>query len=119
MREFMALLGVAGMLTIIPATPAFAQVIDTHEGICHMVVPDADGGLTSTTVIDGVLFIRSNNSWTTMTCHFDLTADQAPDKATHAGGFPCSIPPLPDPTFDTRVSASPGCRMVLTCRLKN
>ena len=120
MRKFMALLGVGGMLTILPATPAFAQVIDTHEGICHMVVPDADGGLSTdpADVVDGELFIRTNKSWTTMTCHFNLTAEQSPDKAVHASGFPCAIPPLAA-TLDSRVSASAGGRMVLTCRVKN
>ena len=118
MRKFLALLGVAGMITIVPATPTLAQVVDTHEGICYMIVPDSDGNLTGASV-QGNLFVRTNNSWTTMTCHFDLTADQSPDKATHASGFPCSIPPLPEPTTDTRASASSGGRMVLTCRYKN
>ena len=116
MRKFMALLGVGAMLTIVPDAPALAQVIDTHDGICAMIVPDSDGGLTGAHV-EGNLFVRTNNSWTTMTCHFDLTAEQAPAKSTHASGFLCEIAGLS--TNDTRASASPGGRMVLTCRFKN
>lgn len=117
MRKLMALLGVAGMLTILPAAPVFGQVIDPHSGICNMVVPDASGQLTGAQVV-GSLFVRTNKTWTTMTCHFDLTDDEAPDKATHARGFECKIPPNPVPTTDSRASASAGGRMVLTCRFK-
>jgi hypothetical protein len=113
----MALLGVGGMLTILPAAPVLGQVIDPHSGICNMVVPDANGALTGAQVV-GTLFVRVNKSWTTMTCHFDLIGDEAPDKATHASGFGCQIPPNPIPTMDSRASASPGGRMVLTCRFK-
>ena len=118
MRRLMALLGVGGMLTILPAAPVLGQVVDTHEGICYMIVPVADGSLSGASV-QGTLFVRSNKTWTTMTCHFDLTAEESPDKATHASGFGCSIPPNPVQTFDTRASASSGGRMVLTCRYKN
>lgn len=117
MRKFIALLGAAAMLSIIPATPTLAQVVDTHDGICYMIVPDANGDLTGASV-QGTLFVRTNKTWTTMTCHFDLTADEAPPKTTHASGFACSIPPLPV-TYDTRATANPGGRMVLTCRYKN
>ena len=116
MRKIMALLGVSGMLTILPTTPTFAQIIDTHGNNCQMIVPDANGELTGAGVDGGPLFIRSNKSWTTMTCHFDLTADQSPPKTTHASGFPCMIPPLPT-TTDSRATANAG-RMVLTCRVK-
>ena len=117
MRRLMALLGVGGMLTILPAAPVLGQVIDPHEGICNMVVPDSGGELTGAHVV-GTLFVRANKTWTTMTCHFDLTAEEAPDKATHASGFGCQIPPNPIPTMDSRASASPGGRMVLTCRFR-
>jgi hypothetical protein len=113
----MALLGVGGMLTILPAAPVLGQVIDPHSGTCNMIVPDSSGSLTGAEV-EGTLFIRANSSWTTMTCHFDLTAEESPDKATHARGFNCRIPPNPVPTTDSRASASPGGRMVLTCRYK-
>jgi hypothetical protein len=83
-----------------------------------MIVPSADGTLGGAHV-EGNLFVRTNNSWTTMTCHFNLSAAEAPKKTTHASGFACYIPPLPNPTYDTRASASPGGRMVLTCRYKN
>ena len=126
MRNLTALLGVAGMLTILPATPVFAQVVDTHDGICNMIVPDANGALTGALVF-GTLFVRTNNSWTTMTCHFDLPDELAPSKATHARDFACGIViPPEDPNGDativqadeTRASASSGGRMVMTCRLR-
>jgi hypothetical protein len=118
MRKFMALVGVSGMMTMIPSTPALAQVIDTHGNNCEMIVPDASGNLTGAHVTGGTLFIRSNKTWTTMTCHFDLTDAETPPKTTHASGFACEIPPLPA-TTDTRATASASGQMVLTCRVKN
>lgn len=115
MRILTAVLGAAAMLSIVPATPAHSQVVDTHDGICYMIVPDVNGGLTGASV-EGTLFVRTNKSWTTMTCHFDLAEDELPPKTVHARGFPCSIPPLPA-TTDTRATANTGGRMVLTCRI--
>jgi len=117
MRKFIALLGAAAVLTIMPATPVLAEdvIIDIRDGICDGIVPDANGQLTGAHVT-GTLFVRSNTSWVTMTCHFDLTADQAPDNETHARGFTCGIGDIS--TTDTRASASSGGRMVLTCRFK-
>jgi hypothetical protein len=117
MRKFMALLGAAGMLTILPATPALAgAVIDKDSGICYSIVPDANGGLTGAEV-QGSLLVRTNKSWTTMTCHFNLTAGETPARTTKASGFECTIGPIS--THDTRINASSGGRMVMTCRYKN
>jgi hypothetical protein len=116
MRNLTAMLGAAAMLAILPATPALGQVIDTRDGICYMIVPDVNGGLTGAAA-EGTLFVRTNKTWTTMTCHFDLTEDQLPPKTVHASGFPCAIPPLPT-TTDTRATANTGGRMVLTCRTR-
>jgi hypothetical protein len=116
MRKLTAMLGAAAMLSIVPATPVLGQVVDTRDGICYMIVPDVNGALTGANV-EGSLHVRSNKTWTTMTCHFDLTEDQVPPKTVHARGFPCAIPPLP-PTTDTRATANNGGRMVLTCRTR-
>jgi hypothetical protein len=112
MRRFMGLLGAAAMLSIIPATPALA---DKEDGTCSGVVPDASGNLTGA-VVFGDLIVRSNKAWTTLTCHYDLTDSEAPAKNTKASGFPCYTPVL---TTDTRANASPGGRMVVTCRVAN
>lgn len=117
MRKFTALLGAAAMISILPATPALAEgaVIDKAEGSCSGIVPDARGNLTGALVF-GSLIVRSNSSWTTLTCHFDLTDEEAPTQNTKASGFPCYTPEL---TTDTRINASPGGSMVLTCRIPN
>ena len=116
MRIWTGLLGASAMLSIVPATPAAAQVVDTRDGICNMIVPDVNGNLTGAHV-EGTLFVRTNKSWTTMTCHFDLAEEDLPPKTVHARGFPCAIPPLPT-TTDTRATANTGGRMVLTCRIQ-
>ena len=115
MRNLTAMLGAAAMLSIVPATPALSQVIDTRDGICNMIVPDTSGNLTGAQV-EGTLHVRSNKSWTTMTCHFDLAEDELPPKTVHARGFSCAIPPLPS-TTDTRATANTGGRMVMSCRI--
>ncbi len=117
MRKFTALLGVGALLTILPATPALADgaIIDKDSGTCQGQVPNADGELAGP-IVEGSLFVRTNKTWTTLTCHFDLDASLTPDKATHASGFDCLTPAL---TTDTRASASSGGRMVLTCRIRN
>jgi hypothetical protein len=115
MRKFMALAGMAAVLMITPEAPVLAQVIDPDELTCQGRVPDADGNLVGE-IVFGTLHVRTNKTWTTMTCHFDLTEEQSPPKATHARGFTCSIPPYGS-TTETRASASSGGRMVMTCRI--
>lgn len=117
MQRFLALIGAAALLSIVPATPALADgaVIDKEDGTCSGIVPDANGELTGATVF-GDLIVRTNKSWTTLTCHFDLNDAQAPIQNTKANGFDCYTPTL---TTDTRINASPGGRMVLVCRIAN
>ena len=115
MRRFTATLGAAAMLSIMPATPALAEgaVVNKEDGSCSGIVPDEGGQLTGA-VVFGSLIIRSNSTWTTLTCHFDLTDEEAPVQNTKASGFPCYTPEV---TTDTRINASPGGSMVMTCRI--
>lgn len=126
MRKFVALASVAALVSIVPAAPAAAAVINPDTDTCVGQVPNADGQLSGPEIF-GSLVIRDNKSWTTMTCHFDLPDDLAPPKATHARDFACGIVlPPEDPNGDativqadeTRASASSGGRMVMTCRLR-
>ncbi len=117
MRRPTAMLGAVAMLSILPATPAFAEgaTVDKESGSCSGIVPDRNGQLTGALVF-GSLVIRSNSSWTTLTCHFDLSDEEAPAQTTKASGFACYTPQL---TTDTRINASPGGSMVMTCRIPN
>lgn len=126
MRKFIALAGMAALVSFIPSTPAAAAVINPDSDSCIGQVPNADGQLSGPE-INGSLIIRDNNSWTTMTCHFDIPAGLEPIKATHARDFPCGIvlpPTEPDGdgtlvfADESRASASSGGRMVMTCRLR-
>ena len=119
MRKFTGLLAAVAMLTFLPATPAFAEgaVVDKENGTCIGIVPDENGVLPlDGEVVHGDLIVRSNKTWTTLTCHFDLTDEQSPPKRRNASGFDCYTPEL---TTDTRANASPGGRMVVTCRMAN
>lgn len=118
MRKFMAMAGMAAILLILPETPAAAQVIDPDAGVCTAKVPDEFGVLTGP-IINGTLQVTRNKTWTTMSCHFDVPEELVPDKATHARGFPCGIPPDVPLADQSRISASSGGRMVMTCRFKN
>ena len=119
MRKFMALSGMAAMLLITPVTPAFAvPEIDPDAGVCTGQVPNADGVLTGP-VITGTLQVTRNKTWVTMSCHFDVPEELIPPKATHARDFPCGIPPDVPNADQTRISASSGGRMVMTCRFRN
>ena len=126
MRKLVAMASVAALISIVPSVPAAAAVINPDTDSCVGQVPDANGQLSGPEIF-GSLVIRDNNSWTTMTCHFDLPDELAPTKATHARDFGCGIViPSEDPNGDativqadeTRASASSGGRMVMTCRLR-
>lgn len=115
MRKSVAMLGAAALLTIFPATPALAEgATVTKDGVCYAFIPNGSGGLTSIVAIGEALTRTNNSGNTTMTCHFDLEEGQAPTKAARARGFPCETPI--GLTYDTRINASTGGRMVMTCR---
>ena len=118
MRQLVAFAGMTAMLLILPEAPAYAQVIDPDAGVCTARVPDQNGVLSGP-ILEGSLQVTRNNTWTTMSCHFDVPDHLIPDKATHARDFPCGIPPDVPVADQSRISASSGGRMVMTCRFKN
>jgi hypothetical protein len=119
MRRFTALLGVAAMLTIIPATPALAQAVVAHDGVCGGALPDGEGGFTEIFFF-GTANTRTNKSGTTVTCHFTLDPAIIPAGNLKASGFDCYVGEGGTGlTTDTRLNISPGGRAVLTCRLRS
>ena len=117
MRKFIAALGMAALVAVVPATPALADgaVID-EGGSCFSVVPDANGDLTGANVVGDYKSRTTKSGNTNFTCHFDLTDEEAPLKSVKASGFPCVTPPAT--TYDSRIQASPGGRMVMTCNVR-
>lgn len=117
MRKFTAALGIAALLSIIPATPALAAGGTVGEdGTCSAPIPNADGTFSSVFVI-GTSFSRTTKSGVTnFTCHFDLTDEQAPPKSYKSRDFECFTPA--GSTTETRLNASPGGRMVMTCTIR-
>ena len=119
MRKFTALLGVAAMLTILPATPALGQAVVAHDGLCGGLLPDENGGFTDI-VFFGTANTRTNKSGTTVTCHFSLDPAIIPAGNLKASGFDCYTGENGQGlTTDTRLNISPGGRAVMTCRLRS
>jgi hypothetical protein len=116
MRKFTALLGVAAMLTILPATPAFAQAtVDKGDGTCEGQVFNS-AGVFSGPVFTGNLVYRTTGSGAQiLTCHFNVPPALQPARTVHTRGFECYVDEVV--TTNTRASISRGGRMLLTCRL--
>lgn len=119
MQRFLALMGAAALLSIVPATPALADGAVIGEGEdCYGKVPNADGTFpTEGDFIAGSYTSRTTKSGiTNFTCHFDLTDEQAPPKNRKASNFACGTPM--GLATSSRINASPGGRMVMTCSVK-
>ena len=114
MRRFLALAGMAALLSIAPATPALADGSIGEDGICIAGVPDGNGGFIGP--VEGTSFSRTTKSGiTNYTCHFDLD-ELAPPKNRKASGFPCLTPAgIAD---ESRLNASPGGRMTMNCTVR-
>ena len=117
MRKAIAMLGAAALLSVFPAAPALADgaIID-EGGNCFGAVPDANGDLTGAQVTGDYSSRTTKSGITNFTCHFDLTDEEAPDKSTKARDFACGTPL--GITTDSRINASPGGRMVMTCNIR-
>jgi hypothetical protein len=121
MRKLTAWLGVAAILTILPATPALADgAIVAHDGLCGGLLPDGNGGSTDIPFYGTANTRTTKSGITTVTCHFDLDPSIIPSSNLKASGFVCYTgEDLTGMTTDTRLNVSPGGRAVLTCRLKS
>jgi len=121
MRNFIALLGVGAIASVIPATPALAAGSIVVSGdLCAGFVPNPDGTVGAfLTTSDSHQVVKGNKL--TLTCHFDIPAGLEPAKGTKADGVECvkRIDSVDYSTFDTRMVASPGGRATGTCRWSN
>lgn len=118
----MALIGVAAILTIVPATPALADegAIVAHDGLCGGLLPDGEGGFTDIFFLGEANTRSTPSGIITVTCHFTLDPSIVPDGNLKASGFDCYTQENGGGlTTDTRLNVSPGGRAVLTCRLKS
>lgn len=116
MGKFVTLLGTGALLTIMPASPAYAgSSIVIDEGTCVGFIP-VNGGL-GPLLFGGRVHVVTKNAWTTLTCHLDIPPGMEPAKVARATGVQCFTPL--GSTYDTRMQASPGGRAVGTCRIRN
>ena len=120
MRKLTAWLGAAAILTIMPATPAFAEgTIIAHDGVCGGLLPDGSGGFTNISFLGESNTRTTKSGITTVTCHFDLDPEIIPSGNLKASGFVCYTGEnFQGMTTNTRLNVSPGGRAVLSCRLK-
>lgn len=117
MRKFVASLGVAALVAVFPATPALANGATIDDGgNCSGRVPDVNGELTGAFVVGDYKSRTTKSGITNFTCHFDLTDEQSPTKGVKARNFLCITPA--GETMDSRIQASPGGRMVMTCNVR-
>jgi hypothetical protein len=117
MRRFIATLAVAALVAVLPAAPALAEgAIIGEGGNCSGRVPDVNGLLTGAFVQGEYKSRTTKSGITNFTCHFDLSDDVAPAKSVKARDFLCVTPA--GETNDSRIQASPGGRMVLTCNVR-
>lgn len=118
MKRLTAALGAVAILSIMPASPALADGASIDEGgNCNSIVPDANGDLTGASVIGTYKSRTTKSGNTNFTCHFNLSAEESPTKGVKAEGFTCFVFGGIT-TNDSRIQASPGGRMVMTCTVR-
>ena len=119
MRKTTAMMSAVALLTIMPATPAFAESpIVIGDGVCFGFIPTASGGFDPSTIFGpGRIHVVTKGSWTTLTCHLDIPPHLVPTKVRRAIGAEC-LTSL-GLTNDTRMQASPGGRATASCRIRN
>lgn len=118
MRLIPAVLGAAATLATFAPTPAFAgssnAAVITREGGCTGFVPTASGGIGAALISDA-LQVQTKSGIVTMTCHFDIPEGFEPARTTRAVGIACGT--FAGFTTDARMTASPGGRALLVCRI--
>lgn len=118
MMKSLAMLGAAALLMVVPATPALAEGAIIGDGdTCGGVVPDENGNLVGEQILGTYTSRTTKSGITNFTCHFDLPDELTPPTNRKARGFVCGTPM--GPTTNTRINASPGGRMVMSCSIKN
>jgi hypothetical protein len=84
---------------------------------CFAFVPDENGNPASfVSAPDADHSVRTSSGNVKLICHMDIPPGQEPAKATHAEGFLCGIANGFILTTDSKITASPGGRLVLTCQ---
>jgi hypothetical protein len=120
MRNFTAMLGGIAMLSILPATPAFAQSDNaaeiTKEGVCGGFIPDEDGAAGDFVIGAIQTAVRTKSGVSTIVCKFDIAEGQRPASARTASGFTCGT--LAGTTEDSKMTVSPSGNGTLMCRFK-
>lgn len=116
MTRLPALLGMAALLTIMPATPALAGgAVITPDGVCGGFVPNADGS-SGAAIIGEISLSNSTKSGNlSIVCKFDVPDELVPSKTRKASGFPCGFPDGSTAT-DSRMIVTPGGSGSLTCK---
>ena len=116
MYRLPALLGVAALLTLMPATPALADgAVITPDGICGGFVPNEDGS-AGTPVFGEISLSNSTKSGNlNITCKFDVPDELVPSKTRKAANFICGFP-NGSTTTNSRMVVTPGGNGSLTCK---
>lgn len=108
-----SVVAVASLLVSTLPMPAHADKaadVFIDDFACGAFVPDANGGASDNVVIGSVQSVVTSSGFSKITCHFSIPRQS---RSTQATGFPCFT--LGGLTFDSRVVASAGGQMVLTC----
>jgi len=114
MKKLIALVGIAGLATIMPATPAMAEgATVTQEGQCGGFIPTEDGGIGD--FLWGELHsVVTKKGSTSLVCKFTFEPGII-DTARRASGFDCLT--FAGTTTDSKMVASPDGYATLTCKI--
>lgn len=116
MNRLPALLGAAALLTIMPATPAFADgAVITPDGVCGGFVPNEDGS-SGAAILGEISLSNSTKSGNlSIVCKFDVPEELVPPKTRKASDFICGFPDG-STSYDSRMVVTPGGSGSLTCK---
>lgn len=116
MTRLPALLGIAALLTIMPATPALADgAVITPDGACGGFVPNEDGSSGATLIGEISLSNATKSGNVNITCKFDVPDELVPSKTRKSLNFICGFPDGSTTTI-SRMIVTPGGSGSLTCK---